>query len=452
MASFHPMRLTGWGRFPAETCNLFRPEKQRDIEVALVDGDQPHYISRGLGRSYGDAALNAESGVISHVRLNRFLSFDPKTAILECEAGVSFAEIGDVFLPRGYFAPVTPGTKFVTIGGAIAADVHGKNHHRDGTIAGFVVDMTLLLPSGAVMVCSPTVQERVFWATVGGMGLTGIILSARLQLRRVESAYILVDYEKSADLDGALRAFADTDESYQYSMAWMDCLARGRSLGRSVLMRGNHAPAARVVRDRQPLTPPRKRVLGIPFAPPFGVLNRLTVGPFNAVYYRQHRDRTNQLVNVDSFFYPLDSIHHWNRLYGKRGFVQYQVAFPLEGGREALIALLERFVASGRTSFLTVLKRFGPGNAGLLSFPFEGYTLTLDLPVTDDLPNFVRGLDELIVQRGGRVYLAKDALLAPETFAVMYPRLGEFLEVKRSLDPLSKLSSTLARRLGMISE
>jgi decaprenylphospho-beta-D-ribofuranose 2-oxidase len=236
--------LSGWGRYPVESCHIFRPEKRSEIATTLASGLQRSYISRGLGRSYGDAALNDHAGVIWHILLNRFLSFDSSSGVLECEGGVGLAEIIQYFLPRGWFLPVTPGTKFVTVGGAIAADVHGKNHHKDGSFSNFVRDFRLLIPGGEILQCSPGDNAEVFWATMGGMGLTGIVLSARLQLRRVESAYVWVDFQKAQNLREALATMEESDECYQYSVAWIDGLARGEALGRSILMRGNHAAAA----------------------------------------------------------------------------------------------------------------------------------------------------------------------------------------------------------------
>ena len=443
--------LAGWGRYPIEPCHLFRPERRRELAAILASGAQRDYISRGLGRSYGDAALNRESGVISHLRLNRFLAFDPETGVLECEAGVSFAEILQYFLPRGFFLPVTPGTRFVTVGGAIAADVHGKNHHRDGTVANFIKDFKLLTPGGEILVCSPASHSEIFWATFGGMGLTGVIVSARLALRRVESAYVFVDYQKTRNFEEAIGIMGESDRQYQYSVAWIDCLATGASLGRAILMRGNHAPAAQLPkRLRDPLAAPSHREWNLPINLPGLALNSLTVGAFNALFYAAHRNTTQQLVDFEKFFYPLDAIHNWNRLYGKRGFVQYQFALPPESGRDGLAAILERLARSRRSSFLGVLKCFGDANPGLLSFPIRGYTLALDLPADRGLKPFVQQLDQLALRYGGRVYLAKDATLSAETFAAMYPQLERFRALKRQLDPKGVLASSLARRVKLV--
>ncbi len=443
--------LSGWGRFPVEECRLFRPEKRVSLAAILDSGGEATYIARGLGRSYGDAAVNGGGGVISFERLNRLIAFDPETAVLECEAGVSLAEIVDCFLPRGFFLPVTPGTKFVTLGGSIAHDVHGKNHHRVGTISNFVLDLRLRTAQGEVLTCSPAENSEAYRATVGGAGLTGLILSARLRLQRVETAQVVVDYLKVPNFEAAIDAMEKSDHLYEFSVAWIDCLAKGNSLGRSVLMRAN--PALRSdLRETSgdALSPRRRTERAVPIDFPSGLLNSLTVRAFNALFYRLHRTVSGRLTDIDTFFYPLDSIRGWNRMYGRRGFVQYQLAFPPETSRAGLTEVLERVSASGRGSFLGVLKRFGDATPGLLSFPFPGYTLALDLPCSDGLVSFLAGLDALVLRYGGRLYLAKDALMSRETFAAMYPRLDEFRRIQAALDPRKKLSSSLARRVGIL--
>ena len=448
-----PTRLGGWGRYPVVRCHVFRPERRAAVAETLGAKAASSFIARGLGRSYGDAALNADGGVIVHDRLDRILDFDPATGELACEAGVSFADIIRWWLPRGWFPPVTPGTKFVTVGGAIAADVHGKNHHRDGTLSAFVRELTLLTADGETLRCSREQRPDVFWATVGGMGLTGMILDARLRLRRVESAWLRVDYRKSRDLDETLGVFAASDAGSLYSVAWIDCLARGSAMGRAVIMHGDHAGATDVhAEGRLPYGPPGRgdARVSVPWNVPGALLNPLTVRLFNTAYYARHRDAPGQLVGIERFFYPLDGIGHWNRLYGRRGFVQYQVVLPTDESRRGLIALLERLSGSGRPSFLAVLKRLGPANAGMLSFPREGYTLALDLPVRPGLVEFLGELDRLVLERGGRIYLAKDATATPEAVRAMYPRLDEFRAVKARLDPRGVISSSLARRVGIV--
>jgi decaprenylphospho-beta-D-ribofuranose 2-oxidase len=443
-------RLSGWGRFPVETCRVFRPDKRASLPTILASGAESSYIARGLGRSYGDAALNSAGAVICFERLNRLIAFDSTTGVLECEAGVTFAEILDIFLTRGYTLPVTPGTKFVTLGGAIANDVHGKNHHRVGTIASFLIDFRLLTTQGDVITGSREQNADVFWATVGGAGLTGLLLSARIRLQPVETAFVRVDYRKVSHFEEAIAVMTESDHLYDYSVAWIDCLAGGKALGRSILMRGN--PAGRgdlPARIQDPLSRRPSPGRSLPLDFPSGLLNRHSVGAFNAAFYRMHRNGSGNIVPMESFFYPLDSIRSWNRMYGRRGFVQYQLAFPLETSRAGLSDVLERLSRSGRGSFLGVLKRFGNANAGLLSFPIPGYTLALDLPVNDGLVPFLRSLDELLRQHGGRLYVAKDAVTTRETFAAMYPRLEEFRSIKARLDPKNRLSSSLARRVGI---
>lgn len=448
---FEARRLAGWGRFPVERCYLVRPQGQAELAEILASGRQPSYIAYGLGRSYGDAALNREHGVVCLARLNRFLSFDASTGVLECEAGVSFADILRRFLPRGFFPPVTPGTKFVTVGGAIASDIHGKNHHQDGTLSNFILDFTLLTASGECLTCSPAANSEIFWATLGGMGLTGFILSARVRLRRVESARMLVDYQKVRNLDEALGSMLESDNGYQYSVAWMDCLAKGPSLGRAVLIRGNHAASADLpAKLSDPLSLATRAHLRLPFDFPSLGLNRHTVGAFNALHYAWHSTSTQRLVDLERFFYPLDAIEAWNRMYGKRGFVQYQVVLPLENSREGLKTLLDRLIQSRRPAFLAVLKRFGDSNPGLLSFPLQGFTLALDLPMADGLVPFLHELNVVVRDYAGRVYLAKDAVLNAEEFASMYPKLEGFRGIKERLDPKGLLSSSLARRVGIV--
>ncbi len=451
-------KLSGWGRFRTGSCHVFRPEKRSEVAAALASGEQSTYIPRGLGRSYGDASLNENGGVIWPIRLNRFLSFDDSTGEIECESGVSLAEILEFFLPRGWFLPVSPGTKFVTVGGAIAADIHGKNHHRDGTFSNFVQSLELLTPAGELLRCTPANNSEIFWATAGGMGLTGVILSARLRLRQVDSTNVFVDYYKAVNLEDALDKMETSDARYDYSVAWIDALSTGKALGRCILMSGNHAPASELPSRARKLPPGTGNGAAVSTRPkwnlladfPSGTLNQLTVKAFNAVYYAIHSTAPRQLVSFEKFFYPLDAIDNWNRMYGKDGFVQYQIALPQASGREGLRVVLDRLARSGCASFLAVLKRFGEAGPGLLSFPLHGYTLALDIPVRRGLIPFLHELDRMTLDHGGRVYLAKDAVLRPEDFAAMYPKLDSFRSIQRRLDPKRLFSSSLARRLKIL--
>jgi len=443
--------LTGWGNGPSQRCLVWDPRDARQCAAAVLANETCSLIARGLGRSYGDPAVNAGQGVLQATRLRRMLAFEPASGRLTCEAGVSLAEIIDVFLPRGWFLPVTPGTKFVTLGGAIAADVHGKNHHRDGSIGNFIDQFSLLGAGGEVRVCSRDENAELFWATLGGMGLTGVILRATIRLRKVDSAYVEVAFRRARDLDEALALFEAGDRHFRYSVAWIDCLAGGGRLGRSVLMQANEAAPESVVRKfgGDPLAPPRRPRKSVPWNLPSGVLNSWTVATFNKLYYAAHKDAV-RLVDYDRFFYPLDAVSHWNRIYGKRGFVQYQILLPRETSRAGLVSILERLVRSRRASFLAVLKSSGAATPSRLSYLFPGHTLALDLPNTgEDLVRLLHELDETLVALGGRVYLAKDSVTRKEAFAAMYPRLGEFLELKSRIDPENRFSSSQARRLGL---
>ena len=448
---FETKSLAGWGRMQPRECHVYRPERSRDLSSILGGHEGVDCIARGLGRSYGDAAVNETGAVIDTTRLNRMLDFNPEEGLLDCEGGVSLPEIIEAFLPRGFFLPVTPGTKFVTVGGAIANDVHGKNHHADGTFGKFVEEIELLTGAGENLRCSPSENADVFWATVGGIGLTGLILRARFRLQPVETAFMSVDYHQSADLDDVLATMAASDAHYQYSVAWVDCLARGKNLGRSVLMRANHAAPDQLpsAQRKAPLAlkPPRTKSIPIDF--PGFVLNPLAIKMFNELFYRRHRSEPGVLVYHDAYFYPLDRIHHWNRMYGKQGFVQYQATLPPQE-EAGLVKLLERLSASRRASFLAVLKTLGAANPGMLSHPMKGFTLTLDIPNRAGLIPFLHELDRILLDHGGRLYLAKDMAAEPETIRAMYPRLDEFRAVKERLDPGGRLSSSMARRLEIV--
>lgn len=443
--------LSGWSNYEQQKCFVYRPEKIADVRRTIAAAPQKSIISRGLGRSYNDAALNEAGGVMLQTRLNRLLDFDSALGELECEAGATFGDIIDFALPRGWFPAVTPGTKFVTVGGAIAADVHGKNHHRDGSFASCVSRFRLLAADGRQLICSREENSEAFWATLGGMGLTGAILDARIRLKPVSTAYVTVDYRRAGHLDQALDEFSANDHQFAYSVAWIDCLARGKSLGRSVLMRGNHTPLGDLPRELadDPRQASTRKKRSMPCHLPGAALNAWTVKAFNAVYYGRNYDR-QAIVDYDSFFYPLDRVLHWNRIYGRRGFAQYQAAFPASASRTAIAAMLEKLASRGAASFLAVLKTFGPGNSGLLSFPIEGHTLALDLPHRRGLRELLQELDELVLAHGGRVYLAKNPCLAREAFEKMYPAAECFRRVKRELDPGQRFGSSLGRRLGLM--
>jgi FAD/FMN-containing dehydrogenase len=441
--------LSGWGRYPICESDVFRPEKFAEL-AAVVSGNSHKLIARGAGRAYGDAALNADSRVVDLQRLNRMLDFDAETGILHAEAGVTLDEIIRVFLPRGFFPAVVPGTRYVTLGGSLAADIHGKSHHRESSLATQVLWFDLMLASGEVRRCSREENGDLFWATVGGMGLTGVILEIAMRLRRVESAYIKGEIIRVANVDEAIENFERTDRQYGCSAAWIDCISTGGSLGRSVLHVGDFASRDALPANlrTEPLHAKEKTSPPVPFHLPNFALNSLSMRAFNIGYYAIHRNRNDSITPYDVFFFPLDSIHNWNRIYGKRGFAQYQCVWPLEESRAGLIETLEAISGSGRASFLAVLKKFG-AQEGMLSFPMPGYTLALDFPVTDGLLEFLDRLDEMVLKRGGRVYLAKDARMRPDNFRAMYPKLDEWRAAKAQADPNNHFSSTLSRRLRM---
>lgn len=430
-----------WGRYPkiesSEVKTVYWRQELPNL-AALHETVLPY----GYGRSYGDSCLN-EGGVsidVSH--LQRFISFDENKGLLRCEAGVSLAEILAVMVPRGWFLPVSPGTKFVSVGGAIANDIHGKNHHRAGTFGCHVTRFELLRSNGERLICSPDENSELFQATIGGLGLTGIILWAEFQLKPIVNPYIDMDHIRFASLEEFFAISAESDQDYEYTMSWVDILIGGDNLCRGIFMRGNHNPS-RELSSR----PMQKRLpLALPFDFPSFVLNTLTVKAFNELlYHAQLSKRSHKIVPYDPFFYPLDSIHQWNRMYGKRGFLQYQFVVPFAVAHDAMKEILARIRHSGEGSFLTVLKKFGDiQSPGMLSFPRPGLTLALDfayggkktLQLLDDL-------DKIVRQSGGAVYPAKDARMSAESFQAFFPRWQEFAQY---VDP--HFSSSFWRRVS----
>jgi decaprenylphospho-beta-D-ribofuranose 2-oxidase len=365
-------------------------------------------------------------------------------------AGVSVDELLAVSIPQGWFVPVTPGTRQVTMGGAVAADVHGKNHHVDGSFASHVLSLRLVTPVGAFTL-SPSLEPELFWATMGAMGLTGVMTSLTLQMLPIETNQMLVDTARFGDLASVMEAMVVGDAGYRYSVAWVDCMARGARRGRAILTRANHARRADV--EHGSLQGPRTRSLSIPFVTPRGLLNRWSVKAFDEFWYRSaSRHEIGEAQSLASFFHPLDGVGNWNRLYGPRGFVQYQFCVP-DDASETVVGAIERLSESRLASFLAVLKRFGPGNPAPLSFPLAGWTLALDLPVgSSALPEVLDDLDGLVAAASGRVYFAKDARLNANRVGTMYPRLDQFLKVKSHVDPKGQLTSDLARRLSLVGK
>jgi decaprenylphospho-beta-D-ribofuranose 2-oxidase len=424
---------------------LVTPANEAEVLERLVSA--PHALARGLGRSYGDAAQLGGGLVLSNRALNSVSSIDDE-GLVSVGAGVSVDELLSVAMPKGWFVPVTPGTRQVTMGGAVAADVHGKNHHVDGSFGDYVRSMRLATPTG-LRVLTPETRGDLFWATVGGMGLTGVVTEISLQLTPIETDQMIVDTDRHRDLDSVMAAMAAGDERYRYSVAWVDCMTRGASMGRAILTRAEHATSNEVT-DVNLASPGQPR-LAVPFEPPSGLLNALSIRAFNEAWFRAApAHRVGEVQSLARFFHPLDGVRGWNRMYGSRGFLQYQFAVP-DASSDTVTRAIERLSSSKLASFFAVLKRFGPANPGVLSFPLAGWTLALDLPVGPAaLPEVLDELDELVIAAGGRVYLAKDSRLEPAAAAVMYPRLGELRDLRHEIDPDGVLTSDLARRLELI--
>jgi decaprenylphospho-beta-D-ribofuranose 2-oxidase len=446
-------RLTGWGRIAPSTAQLAEPAGPDRVAALLAAAPAGRgVIARGLGRSYNNAAQNGGGLVIGTRAMNRIMSLDTGSGLAVCEAGVSLEQLMVAGLAAGWFVPVSPGTRQVTVGGAIAADVHGKNHHRAGSFATHVPWFDLLLPDGSERRVTPDAEPALFWATAGGMGLTGIMLRAGVQLIRVETSRLTVDTVRTADIDETMAYLAATDDRYGYTVAWTDCLARGAKLGRSVITSGDFAQVSDLAPwdQRDPLAFRPAARLSAPPVFPNGLLNRSTVALANEAFYRRAPRRLDaQIQAIGQFFHPLDAIRNWNRVYGPGGFRQYQFVVPF--GQDQLVRrALERISAARAPSFVTVLKRFGPGDPGLLSFPLAGWTLALDFPArTPGLDGLLDQLDTEVADAGGRVYLAKDSRVRPEVLAQMYPRLAEFRQLRAELDPDGRFASDLSRRLGL---
>ncbi|MDN3252262.1 FAD-binding oxidoreductase [Streptomyces sp. MA25(2023)] len=444
--------VTGWGRTAPTAARLIRPRTYQEAADAVRECGARGGIARGLGRAYGDAAQNAGGAVLDMTGLDRVHAIDADGGTVLCDAGVSLHRLMEVLLPLGWFVPVTPGTRYVTVGGAIGADIHGKNHHVSGSFARHVLSFELLTADGRVR----TVDRGtpLFDATAGGMGLTGVILTATVRLQPVETALMSVDTERATDLDDLMARLTATDHRYRYSVAWIDLLARGARTGRAVLTRGDHAPLdALPERSRARRDPLAFRTSRLPAAPdlvPDGLLSRTTVGLFNELWYRKApRVSRGRLQRISTFFHPLDGVPHWNRVYGRGGFVQYQFVVGHDRA-DALRRIVRRISEHRCPSFLAVLKRFGEADPGWLSFPVPGWTLALDVPAgLPGLGAFLDGLDEEVAQAGGRVYLAKDSRLRPELLDAMYPRLADFRALRAELDPRGVFVSDLARRLHL---
>lgn len=446
MSSYKKEKLSGWGNYPVSESYTLSLRNAGDVATTLQEGT---LIPRGLGRSYADQAVNDNNYVGDCTKLNRFLAWNEQEGILECEAGVSLEEIITVFVPKGWLPMICPGTKFVTIGGAIANDIHGKAHHIDGSFVNCVISFTILLADGRILTASRTENADLFWANFGGLGLLGVILTAQVKLRKIETTYFKQKSIVIKGLDHMLEALDTYDHEYNYSVAWIDALAKGNKMGSGVLTLGNAARLSDLPAklNAEPLKLHKTSKLTVPFFLPSFTLNNFTVKVLNRVIaFVQNSPK--EFIHYEKFFFPLDAINNWNRGYGKRGFVQYQFVIPEENGRKNLAEILDMIAQSGCTPFLNVFKRMGDGQ-GILSFPFKGYTLAIDFPVTKQLFDFTPKLDAKVLAAGGRLYLGKDALLNEEMFKAMYPQYSAWLAVKQKYDPAGKFDSNIARRLGL---
>ena len=442
--------LTGWGGTAPSTAAVCRPTSPIDLGQALSGLPERGAVGRGLGRGYGDGAQNAGGLVVDTTGVIDF-HLDPSAGVVRASAGASLDALMRELVPRGYFVPVTPGTRYITVGGAVAADIHGKNHHGVGSWGNHVLSIRLALSSGSVVEISPSEQPELFWATVGGMGLTGLILEVTFRCPRIETSRLLVDTDRAPDLDTVLDLMETGDDGYDYSVAWIDPMARGSHLGRSVLTRGRFAQPGELDRsDRDPLAYDPKMVARLPPLLPSGLINRVSVRAFNELWYRKApARRRDEVQSIPAFFHPLDMVDRWNRIYGARGFVQWQYALPF-GSDDVVRSTIEALSATRCTSFLAVLKRFGPANPAPLSFPIPGWTLAVDIPTgLAGLADLLDRLDRQVAEAGGRIYLAKDSRLRPELVPVMYPRLDEWRAVRNAADPDRRLQSDLSRRLDL---
>ena len=435
--------IANWGNYPIVETD----EKSFSLAEQLTDTllQSDGIIARGNGRCYGDASL--EKNTISTLKFDKILSFDTEKGIFECQSGITLDKVLEVIVPKGWFLPVTPGTKLITVGGAVASDVHGKNHHVDGSFSAHVLAMDILLADGNTLTCSTTLNSDLFWATCGGMGLTGIITKVTFDLKKIETSYIKQKQVKAKNLEEVIQFFEDYKD-YTYSVAWIDCLKKGNAFGRSILILGEHATLADLdeKKKKDPLALPKNKQITFPFNLPSFVLNQFTVKAFNFLYYGKNFKREiNNVVSYEPFFYPLDAILHWNRGYGKKGFVQYQFVLPLDS-KQGLVEILKKISDEGLGSFLAVLKVFGKQD-DLISFPKEGYTLALDFPVRKGLFEFLDELDEIVLKYGGRIYLSKDARMNPDIFWRSYDNANKFLDIVKKYNPKFKINSIQARRL-----
>jgi len=432
------MSLMSWGMYPKIKNSVFSYDNEKVLKQ-VIEG-HCELISYGNGRSYGDSALSAN--IINTKPHDHFIDFNEKSGLLYLQAGILLSEILELVVPRGWFLKVTPGTKLITVGGAIASDVHGKNHHVEGCFSECVKEFTIMLAGGEIVTCSKESTPELFRATCGGMGLTGVILDAKIYLKKINSKYIDQTTIKTKNLKETFEAFEDY-KAIPYSVAWIDCLAKGDSIGKCLLMVGDF-------KDDGELDYKNNGKLSIPFNFPSFALNNLTVRAFNLLYYRKIKERVSKRkVDIEAFFYPLDAIGQWNRIYGKNGFTQYQFVLPKATSYQGLKEVLKTISKSGKGSFLAVLKLYGKANENYLSFPLEGYSLALDFKIEKGLFELLERLDEIVVKHKGRIYLAKDVRVSKEIFEKGYPQIEIFRQYRKENKMDKRFQSLQSKRIGI---
>ena len=453
-------RLTGWGRTAPSVAEVLTTPDPEEIVAAVVraadqaaDGHSRGVIARGLGRSYGDNAQNGGGLVLDMTALNRIHSIDAATRIVDVDGGVSLDRLMKAALPCGLWVPVLPGTRQVTVGGAIACDIHGKNHHSAGSFGNHVRSIDLLTADGAIRTVTPDGPESdLFWATIGGNGLTGIIMRASIEMTPTETAYFIADGDVTRSLDETIAFHSDGSENnYTYSSAWFDAISPPPKLGRAAISRGSLARLDQLPEklQRNPLKFDAPQLLTFPDLFPNGLANKYTFGPIGELWYRKSGTYRNKVQNLTQFYHPLDMFGEWNRAYGPAGFLQYQFVVPIEAVEEFKAIIID-IQASGHYTFLNVFKLFGPGNQAPLSFPIPGWNVCVDFPIKSGLSEFVSDLDRRVLQFGGRLYTAKDSRTSAETFHAMYPRIDEWIAVRRRVDPHGVFASDMARRLELL--
>ena len=430
-------KISGWGNYPIQESQCLKPPTTALLCAAV--NREASILARGMGRSYGDSA-NAKK-VLETSYCNHFIDFDELTGKFTAESGITLREILSVIVPKGWFLPITPGTSYVTLGGAIACDVHGKNHHIAGTFGEHVTSLNLALGTGELITASKHENIDLFHATCGGMGLTGVIISATIQLIPIQSSLVNQQTIKANSIEDACRSFEDNNDA-TYSVAWIDCLAKGKNLGRSVLVLGEHAKEGGLEIEL-------KESVSVPFNTPSALLNNMTMKAFNSAYWQKTKHKKYQTIPLMQYFYPLDAIGNWNKLYGKAGFLQFQCVIPKSDGVANMRLLLTEVAKSGEGSFLAVLKQFGKANDNFLSFPTEGYTLALDFKLNSSTFQTVSRLEAMTVDMGGRLYLAKDAVMQETTFKTTYPKWERFEAVRKQYGAIGKFSSAQSQRLGL---